>query len=158
MADADSGMIDVGGRASARDDAVDAAIGAYLLAEHGHGIVGLDAGVQGVDALPRVGRGVGGLARELEGGAGDAEEVLVQERSVEAVDHHGRVHILEEPRLDELDLSAPVLFGGRADHVDAPLGELIPDGGEGGARPRPRGGDDIVATGMADAGERVVLA
>src|SRR4029077_6984740 len=67
-------------------------------------------------------------------------------------------HVLEEPRLDEPDLPAAALFGGRADHVDAPLGELIPDGGEGGARSRPRGGDDVVTAGIADARERVVLA
>src|SRR6266849_1118692 len=37
---------DIGRHAAARDDAVNAAVGTYLLAQHGHGVVSLDAGVQ----------------------------------------------------------------------------------------------------------------
>jgi hypothetical protein len=100
---------------------------------------------------------VGGLAGELEGGPRDAEQVLVQERAVEAVDHHGRVHVLEEPRLDELDLASAPFFGGRADDVDAPLG-AGPHRGQGRPGSRPRGRDDVVPARVPDAGQRVVLA
>src|SRR4029450_216001 len=64
----------------------------------------------------------------------------------------------EEARLDELDLASASLFGGRADDVNAALGELGPHRGQGRPRPRPRGRDDVVPARVSDAGERVVFA
>src|SRR5437870_5264305 len=62
---------DVGRRAAVGDDAMDARVGAYLLAQHRHVGVGLDGGVERVHALPRVRGGVRRLARELQADARD---------------------------------------------------------------------------------------
>ncbi len=149
---------DVRRRPALGDDAVEARLGPHLLAQHAHVVEGLDHGVQRVHALPGIGRGVGGLAGELEAYPGDAEQILVQDPAVEAVNHHCGVHALEHAGLDQLDLAAATLLGRRADHLDAPGRELVAHGRERGARARPRGRDDVVAAGVPDGGQRVVLA
>ena len=144
--------------AAVGDDAVDAAVRAHLLAQHADGVEGLDAGVQGVDARPRVGGGMRGPARVLEGGTRDAEQVRVEQGAVEAVDHHGTVHVLEDSRLDEPDLSGAALLGWRADDLDASLREPGLHCRQRRARARARRRDHVVAAGVPDAGQRVVLA
>jgi hypothetical protein len=101
--------------------------------------------------------GVRGLAAELESAARNPEEILVQDRAVEPVDHHRAVHVLEDPRLDELHLAAAPLLGGGADHLDAALGELRSHRGQRRARARARGGDHVVSARVPDARQRVVL-
>src|SRR5262249_19133396 len=149
---------DVGGGAAARDDAVDARLGTDLLPQHADVVERLNHRVERVDALPRVGRRVRGLARELEAGAHDAEQILVHDPAIEAVDHHRGVHVLEDAAPDELDLAAAALLGGRADDLDATLRQPVPDGGERRARAGAGGGDDVVAARVTDAGQSVVLA
>ena len=72
------------------------------------------------------------------------------------VDHHRGVDIVEEAALDEADLAAAALLGRRAQQRQLEA-QLI-----GQRRQRQRstqagGADDVVAAGMADAGQRVVL-
>ena len=49
----------------------------------------------------------------------------MQDRAVEAVDHHRAVDVLEDAGLDELHLAAAALLGRRPDDLDAALGELV---------------------------------
>ena len=74
------------------------------------------------------------LAPELEARARDAEQVLVQDPAVEAVDHHGRVHGLEHAAFDQANLAAATFLGGRADHLDLSARQLVAHGGQ--RRPR----------------------
>ena len=64
------------------------------------------------------------LAGELEGRPHDAQEVLVEHGPIEAVDHHGAVHVFEDAALDELDLAAAAFLRRGADDQDASLREL----------------------------------
>jgi hypothetical protein len=98
------------------------------------------------------------LAPPLEVHAHDAEEVLVQDRAVEPVDHHRAVHPLEHAGLDQLDLAAAALLRRRADDLDPPRGQPGAHGGQRRAGAGSRGGDDVVAARVPDAGQRVVLA
>src|SRR5207245_377348 len=82
------------------------------------------------DALPRRGRGVRRRAAELEARPRDAEQVLVHDPAVEAVDHHRGVHRLEDAALDEPHLAAAALLGGRADDLDATLRQLVAQRGQ----------------------------
>jgi hypothetical protein len=82
----------------------------------------------------------------------------VEDVPVEAVDHHGAVHVLKHPALDQLHLSAAALFGRRADHLDAAGRQRIPHRRQGCARSGARRRDDVVPARMPDAGQRVVLA
>jgi len=86
------------------------------------------------------------------------EQVLVEQRPVEAVDHHGGVDVPEEARLDQAPLAAAALLGGRADHQDAPGGQAVARGQERGARAGARRRDDVVAARVTDPRQRVVLA
>src|SRR4029453_5767215 len=95
---------DVGGGSPGRDDSVDPRVGPHLLAQHAHVVEGLDDGVERVDAFPGIGGGVDRKSTRLEAHAHDAEQVLVQDPAVEAVDHHGCVDVAEDPALDQLDL------------------------------------------------------
>src|SRR5689334_8514124 len=75
-----------------------------------------------------------------------------------AVDHHGRVHLLEHARVHETDLARAALLGGRADDVDASReGERAQRGRDGGPGAGPGGGDHVVPAGVADVRQRVVL-
>ena len=72
------------------------------------------------------------------------------------VDHHRGVDVAEVARVDEPDLAATALLGGGAQHADA----QTQVGGHGRERQRgpERGGtDDVVATGVTDSGQGVVL-
>ena len=149
---------DVRGGPAVGDDPVDPAVRPYLLAQHGHCVEHCDTRIQRVDPFPRVRGSMRGLAVELEGAAYDPEEVLVEDRPVEAVDHHGAVHALEHAPRDEPVLPAAALLGGRADHLDSTLRQHGLGQREPGARARAGGRDHVVAAGMADAGQGVVLA
>src|SRR5262249_24996653 len=79
-------------------------------------------------------------------------------RAAAAVDHHGRVHALEDARLHEPDLAGAALFGGGADDLDAARERQRAEGSrDGGARTRARPADDVLTAGMPDVGPRIVL-
>ena len=72
------------------------------------------------------------------------------------VDHHRRVDAVEGARVDEPQLAATGLLGGRAQDGDAQA-ELLGHGSEREARADAGRRDDVVAAGMPDLGQRVVL-
>ncbi|CAM5267931.1 hypothetical protein SMICM304S_03069 [Streptomyces microflavus] len=72
------------------------------------------------------------------------------------MDHHRGVHTVERSGLQEERLARPALGGG-ADHPDGQA-EFVGVRGEAECRADPGGGDQVVAAGVAEAGERVVLA
>src|SRR6266850_1719857 len=149
---------DVGGGAAAGHDAVDARVRPDLLAQHADVVERLDHAVERVDALPRIGGGVRGLAGELEADTHDAEQVLVHDPAVEAVDHHRGVYGLEDAAVDQLHLAAAALFRGRTDDLHAALRQPVPQRSQRRPRADAGGGDDVVAAGVTDPGQRVVLA
>src|SRR3989442_10575131 len=108
--------------------------------------------------MPRTGETGCGRGAELEASPQAAEQVLVDDPAVEAVDHHRGVHRLEDAALDEPHLAAAALLGGRADDLDATLRQLVAKRGQRGAGADAGGGDDVVAARVTDAGQRVVLA
>ncbi|BDH58790.1 hypothetical protein MTP03_37290 [Tsukamurella sp. PLM1] len=71
--------------------------------------------------------------------------------------HHARTgDTVEHPALQHEHLAAPGLLRGRAVHLDGDP-ELVRDGRERDPGAEARGRDDVVPTGVADAGKRVVL-
>ena len=98
------------------------------------------------------------LPRHSKAAPAYAQQILVEDVPVEAVDHHGAVHVLKDTALDQLHLSAAALLGWRADHLDAAGRQRVPHRGEGRARSGARRRDDVVPARMPDAGQRVVLA
>src|SRR2546428_4177630 len=140
------------------DDPVDARVGAELLAHLVEGDEELDDGVQRVAPAPGPRRRVRRLAVELRLYLDDAERGPPDLGPAAPVDHHRRVHVLEDPRLHQLDLARAALLRGRPDHLDAARErEGAERHGQGHPRARARGRDDVVAAGVADAGQRVVL-
>src|SRR5947209_13893452 len=99
-----------------------------------------------------------GLAGELEADPHDPEQVHVPDPLIEAVHHHRRVHVLEDPALDKLYLAAAALFRRRAHDVDAALRQPVADRGQPLARPGAGRRDRVVTAGMTDRRQRVVLA
>ena len=73
------------------------------------------------------------------------------------VHHHRRVDAVEGALLDHEDLAAAALLGRGAQDHDPPA-ELVGEGRGGEPGAEPGGGDDVVAAGVADAREGVVLA
>ena len=98
------------------------------------------------------------LAGELEADSHDAEQIHVADPLIEPVDHHRRVHVLEDAGLNQLHLAASALLGRRAHHVDAPLRQPVAHRGQPGARAGARGRDRVVTAGVTDRRQRVVLA
>ena len=72
------------------------------------------------------------------------------------VDHHRGVHVVEEAGVDQVDLAAAALLGGRAEQRHGQV-ELVGDGGQPDGRAQRGRGDDVVAAGVAHVGQRVVL-
>ncbi len=72
------------------------------------------------------------------------------------MDHHRRVYTVEDAGIEHGDLAAAALFGRRADdpHRES---EILGAAQERDAGPHRRGGDQIVAAGVTDFGQRVVL-
>ena len=152
----------VGGLAALRDDAVDALVGADVLAQHGDRVVAGDQRVERVQPVPRRGGGVCVAPVEVDDQALDRRHQrprpAVQGAAQRAgMQHHRRVDLRERARLDQADLPAPALLGGRAEHDDRAVAfaerrlQAERDGDAG-------GGDQVVAAGVADARQRVVFA
>ena len=72
------------------------------------------------------------------------------------VDHHRGVHAVEVAGVDQVDLAAAALLRGRAQQHDGEV-ELVGDRGQPDGGAERRRGDDVVAAGVADVGQRVVL-
>ena len=72
------------------------------------------------------------------------------------MNHHGRVDVVEHPGLEHPDLSAAAFLGRTAvhEHRDA---QIVGEFGQRLAGAHGGTGDDVMPTGMADPGERVVL-
>ena len=70
--------------------------------------------------------------------------------------HHGRVHVVEVAGVDEIDLSATALFGGRAEQGDREV-EFIAYCGQSNGGTERRGGDDVMTAGVTDVGQSVIL-
>ncbi len=72
------------------------------------------------------------------------------------MDHHRGVDVLEEAALDKADLAATALLGGRTQqrHLEP---QLIGQRRQRQGGTEAGGADDVMATGMADRGQRVVL-
>jgi len=157
---------DVGAFPGGAKHAVNALVGADLLAQHADGVVGQADGVEGVDAVPGGDSGVGLAAGEVHAHLDIGEHADVGHavnRGGEfvaraGVDHEAGGGAFVGAGGDELELAAAAFFGGCAKETDtagkfgfaesAGNGE---EGGEGG------GGNEVVAAGVADAGEGVVL-
>ena len=77
-------------------------------------------------------------------------------RSSEGVHHHRGVDAVEGAPVEQEDLAPAALLGGRAEdaHREA---EVVGHPGECQAGADGGGGDDVVAAGMAHAGQRVVF-
>src|SRR3989442_13118872 len=104
--------------------------------------------------MPRTGETGCGRGAELEASPQAAEQVLVDDPAVEAVDHHRGVHRLEDAALDEPHLAAAALLGGRADDLDATLRQLVAKRGQRGAGADAGGWGEAVAAPATDAGTR----
>ncbi|CAM5613014.1 hypothetical protein SCYAM73S_08651 [Streptomyces cyaneofuscatus] len=132
-------------------------LGRQLLAQEAQGDLGDRERVGGVAALVRVEAGVGGAAGvgDVEGAEGERAEVGQLEGA--GVDHHRGVHPVERPGFQEERLARTALLGGCADHSYGQA-EFVGVRGEAERRADPGGGDQVVAAGVAEAGQRVVLA
>jgi hypothetical protein len=146
----------VGGAAGLGDDAVHADRRCQLLAEQADGDLRDRERVGRVAAELRVGAGVGGDAP-----VGDVEVRHRLRPGVDGVgrarvDHHREREVVEAPGVQQRDLPAAALFGRGADDADADA-EVGGDAGEGLGGAHGGGGDDVVAAGVAEAGQGVVL-
>ena len=139
------------------EDAVDALVVADVLAQGGHRVVAQHGRVQGVAAHLRGGGGVGGGAGVAGPEALDSDGVEGAQLVVGRVDHHGRAHAGESAPADhDLLAAAPLLGRGPHQRQGAPYGGRHRGCGQPG--PQPGRGDDVVAAGVADVGQGVVLA
>ena len=132
----------------------------HLLAQQTGRDLGDHGGVVGVQAVGRVGGGVGAAARvggapAADGLAGGADGV-VGVGVAHGVGHQRQVHALEHSAFDQQLLAAAVLLGRGADdlHCHVQLGGRL-DECEG--CPERGAGDEVVAAAVADAGQGVVL-
>ena len=127
------------------------------MAELSDGLVGGHEAVEGVDAGLWCDGGVGCLAAVSDVAAFDAVHGRSFEVEGRGVDHHGDVDAFECTALEHELLAADVLFGGGTEHEE---GDGV--GGDGGLEAdgacHAAGGDEVVAAGVADLGEGVVLA
>src|SRR5687768_8552536 len=72
------------------------------------------------------------------------------------MDHHRRVHAVEGAALEHEDLAAAALLGRRAEHLHRDA-EVVGQRSQRHSRAHARGGDDVVAARVPDAGQRVVF-
>ncbi len=116
----------------------------------------LHTGSERTRAVPGGDRRVGRLAVKDHVDPHRRERVVRDEIPIERVEHHGRVHPLEDAGVDELDLAAAPLLGRGADELDR-AGEGAALLGEREERAERAARDEVVTTRVADLGERVVL-
>ena len=136
---------------------MDPLVVADVLAQRGDGVVAEHSRVERVAALLGRGRGVGRRARVAGVEPLHRHRVEHPELVVGGVHHHGRVGVGERARPKHDLLASPALLGGGSHDGHPPAG-LAGQGGQGEACAQARRGDDVVAAGVADPGEGVVLA
>ncbi len=73
------------------------------------------------------------------------------------MDHHRGGGIVEGAGVDQIDLAASTLLGGRSQHGD-PDSEVVYEAAQRHAGPQGGRCDDVVPTGMANLGQRVIFA
>ncbi len=147
----------VGALAAVGDDPVHAVGRRHLLAVQRDALVGQVHRVERVAAHERLGRGVRGDAGERRAQLPAAEEDRLADVVGERVHHQRRVDAVEGALAGHQLLAAAALLGRRA-HPHHAAGELLAHRGEREERADAAGRDHVVAAGVADAGQRVVLA
>ena len=152
----DMGRDDVRCLATGLDDAVHAVAGGQGLAQQGHRDLGDDHRVRSINAALRKRARVSGPTgvRDLERLCG--EDFGQKQVGRPRMDHQRAVDVVEDALLDHDDLAAAALLCRRADHADRDV-ERFGNGREGDPGPDRGGRDDVVAAGMANFGQRVVL-
>jgi hypothetical protein len=147
---------DVGRHAAVGDDAVDALGVADVLAQLGDRRIGRHHRVERVE--PAVGhcRSMRRPAMIDRRHIGHRDGRHGDEIHVRGVDHHGGVGTREGAVAGHHFLAAMGLFGGGAE-VAHGAGQTSAELGQGQRRAVADGGDDVVAAGMADAGQGVVF-
>ena len=147
---------DVGRLAALGDDAVDAFRVLDVLAQVGNALVGEQQPVEGVQAPVRHGGGVGCFA--VIGGPhlGDADAGHGRQVDAGGMHHQRRIHTVERAGARHHFLAAALLLRRCAEKRDG-AGQLILHVVQGERRAQGGGGDEVVATGVADAGQGVVL-
>ena len=139
------------------EDAVHPFVVADVLAQRGDVDVAEDRGVERVAAQVRCRRGVRRDPVVLDDQALDRQRGQRRQVVVRRVDHHRDVDVVERAVAQHEDLPAAALFGRGAQDPQA-TAELLCERRGGQAGTEPGGGDDVVATGVADARQGVVLA
>ncbi len=99
-------------------------------------------------------RGAAGVA---DGQGAEREGVEVGDLHRTGVDHHRGVHAVERAPVQQQRLPGAALLGRCADHPDGES-EPVGVGGEAERGAEAGGGDEVVAAGVAEAGQGVVLA
>ena len=147
---------DVRRLATARDDAVDARVRADVVAKLRDRLVRRDERVERVHSLLREHRRVHGLTPVFHVDMGDAEHRHVHDVGRRRVRHHRHVDIVEAAGSRHDDLAAVELLRRRAEDDDARVGRIQrPDQRRRGADSDGR--DEVVAAGVANLRQRVVL-
>ena len=147
---------DVRRHAAFGDDAVDALAAPDVLAQLRDRLIRGDDGVERVQPAIRHGGGVRGAAVINRFHLGDGDARHGHQVHVGRMHHHRRVGLLEGAEPRHQLLAAVTLLGGRAEHAHH-AGQARAELGQRDGRAITGGGDDVVAAGMADAGQRVVF-
>ncbi len=142
------------------DDRRHPVVAGQLLAQQADRHLADHDGVCRVDPAVRGGRGMRSgtvegrppAAHRLGGGAGRVVAVPAGQR----VDHDGEVQVVEHAPFQQQHLATAVLLGRRADHPERDP-QLLGQRGQRQRRGHPGPGDEVVAAGVADARQRVVL-
>ena len=136
------------------DHAVRLVGGVHRLAQRRDVHVGQHEGVEGVVPFPGRGRGVGRLAVELHHQVVHRQHERVDGVLGVGVHHHRQRRAGEGPGVDEVHLAADLLLGRGAQHRH-PEAQFVGQGGQGQARPDGGGRDQVVAAGVAHAGQGI---
>ena len=128
-----------------------------MLAQRRHVDVAEHGGVERIATAVRIRRRMRRLAPVADRHLVDCDHVHRQQVGVGGVDHEGGVDAGEGACVDQPQLAAAALLRGRSDHGH-PAAELVGQCSRRQPRPQPGGGDDVVAAGVPDGGQRVVLA
>ena len=127
------------------------------LTQCGHIHVGVDEGIQSVDAIPGGESGVRVLAEILDRHVAVGLKRRIQLIIRAGVDHHRRGRIFEGAGVDQIDLAAAAFLCRGSQNGDADT-EVLDNACEGYSGADGRGGDDVVAAGVTHLGQCVVLA
>src|SRR5690625_2402560 len=147
----------VRGRTAVRDDPTDAGIWRDVLPQGVHAGKGEHGGVAGIDAFVGAGAGVGGLAVERVGEAGRCDVRVADDDAVRAVPHDGHVDRVERSPFQQENLAAAAFFEGAAHDVDVAADFFRQYPAQGDAGSSGDRADEVVAAGVPEFGQGVVL-